>query len=74
MNMLEVASNSGRRYEAANHREARVEHRKTESDERIATATAVEAFCAPSTESAASVNPINSEPESPRKMEAGLKL
>ena len=40
----------------------------------IAIATAVEAFCVPRTEMAASVNPIKSAPESPKKIEAGLKL
>ena len=40
----------------------------------IATATVVEAFCPPSTESAARVKPTKSAPESPRKIEAGLKL
>ena len=38
------------------------------------TATAVEAFCAPCTESAASMKPTKSAPESPMKIEAGLKL
>ena len=39
-----------------------------------AMATAVVAFCVPSTDNAASTNPMNSAPESPRKIEAGLKL
>ena len=37
-------------------------------------ATAVVAFCVPNTDNAANKNPVNSEPESPRKIDAGLKL
>src|SRR5205814_7637599 len=40
----------------------------------IATATTVEAFCAPRIEREAKVNPMNKAPQSPRKIEAGLKL
>ena len=35
---------------------------------------AVVAFCVPNTDNAANKNPVNSEPESPRKIDAGLKL
>ncbi len=38
------------------------------------TATAVVAFCVPKTEIAARVKPIKRAPESPRKIDAGLKL
>jgi len=40
----------------------------------LSAATAVGAFCEPRIESAASEKPTNSDPESPRKIDAGLKL